>query len=150
LGWNDLYAEKLDERGKIKEPCTIDFGHSVGLSGLTVECGGHTDTDSIQVAYDVILHAMDYLGLNLGSADCSVPTRFIRMEKIVRRPSDDWILSRDWKNLDQAPQGTTLAIHKNGSDFGHIVAQTDILVLLPSLQAQVGTEWFYLGKSLDK
>jgi predicted deacylase len=150
LGWNDLYTEVLDESGQIKEPCTIDFAHSIGLSGLTVECGGHKDTDSIQVAYDTILHAMRYLGLSLIETEHKFKTRFIKMEEIVRKPSDDWTLSQHWRNLDAVPKGTTLAIHKMGPDSGLITADNDSLILLPSINAKTGTEWFYLGKSMDK
>lgn len=58
-------------------------------------------------------------------------------------------MSHHWRNLDAVPQGTVLAIHKNGTDSGQMISSEDNLILLPSVNAQAGTEWFYLGKSLD-
>jgi predicted deacylase len=150
LGWNELYSASLDELGNMREPCTIDYAQSLGISGLTIECGGHKDSASIDVAYNSIIKAMGHLGLtNSMTSHPLHKSRFIQMEQIIRKPSDNWTLAQNWRNLDFTPKGTVLAINQTNPDADRIQAPNDCLILLPSERAEVGTEWFYVGKSLD-
>ena len=68
----------------------------------------------------------------------------IRMESFVIKEREGK-LCRAYKHLDKISKGERLAVYDDGEA---LYAPDDGYILLPNLEADLGTEWYYLGSAI--
>lgn len=138
-GWADVFS--ADEASSD----TISYTHRHSGFGVTVECGQHEDTKSLQVARDVIARVLaEYTSLRSERSTVwvKVEQTTIRITTVIFKESEQDSFVKDFKNFDRVQKGEVVADRKGR---GPLSAKEDGYVVLPNVSAKVGHEWFYLG-----
>lgn len=140
LGWPSLY-----EQSTLESFDTTAYAHSKGKTGLLIECGQHTDLKSAQVAHNAIYRTLSYFGLIPIRPINTAPPQEITMTHLFIREGVEDKLAYNWQHLQEIGQGEVIAIRETGEK---IIAERDVVMILPKANKPVGTEWFYLGSYL--
>ena len=152
-GWGEAYRKY----GR-KKP-TIDADESAGTTdvarkhgariAVTIECGGHEDQRSEDVAYRAIINAMRHLGI-VAAKEREQPIK-PRVIKMVRPYYRDFVgekrgrLAKRWQNFQSVKAGEWIATAADGSRITAPQDAGNAVVVLPNAKALNGGEWFYLG-----
>jgi predicted deacylase len=136
-GWNKLYAE-----AGLDQPASTDYAESRGKIAACVECGGHEDAASVDIARECILKALRHLKMISGQAAPPKPATVIEFSNVVFKKGEGH-LSRDWKHLDPVIRGDIVAEYEDGE---RVIADQSGYILLPFSDAKLGGEWCYLGQ----
>lgn len=140
-GWPEAYAHNPDGPDSYD---TTRYAYGQGKIGILVECGQHTEAKAVDVAEQSILRALAHFGMIApGSTTCSNPQlKTVRMERILYKEHDGDRFEKEWRHLEQIPQGVCIAVRASGE---RILAQGGTVMLLPKHAAREGQEWCYLG-----
>ena len=123
---------------------TTEYMRVVGGYALTIECGQHQDPKSQEVGYNAIVNALRFLDILTGEKPQQITDIMaIRLVEMVSKLHDSDRLFRNWTNFEPVKQDQVLAIRHDGTA---IIAAFDGFVLFPDVNAEAGSEWFYLAK----
>lgn len=137
LGWPEIYAGKT----QISDYSTERCAHEYQKTGITLECGYHKEPEATDVAYEAIVNTLIHLGMIDGQILPVGPKTAIRLtEYIVKKKKG--CLCQDFKHLDKITQSQKIAEYDDGIV---LTAPQDGYILLPNANADIGTEWYYLG-----
>jgi len=153
-GWQESYgeAEADQQRDPRESQGTTEYTRQWGASALTLECGSHKDPESIEVAFQAILNALEYCGLadidpdlfdprpvSLGPETC------VKLTDVFYK-TEQGHFAKPWKNMDPVKKGELLATFNSGAT---ITAPEDGFVIMPVEDERVGDEWFHFGVPSD-
>lgn len=140
LDWPRVYQN--NEHG-LESYDTTRYADSLGIPGVLVECGQHTDSESVGVAERIILETFSYAGLieRVSVARPMQPKR-VRMQSVAIKRSPGDAFARPWRHLEAIAKGECIATRADGADD---VAQEDCYILLPKESATPSEEWYYIG-----
>ncbi len=133
-GWDSMYAE--DNSGT-----TITYVNKIGKIGACIECGQHRDPHSVEVAYQAIINAMNYLGI-IETDKISQPEELKRVQMHSFLPKLDGDFVKSWMNMDPVQEGEVVAVLKSGVS---VKSPCSGYVIMPDAQAKAGAEWLYYG-----
>ncbi len=135
LDWEKLYGETADMD-------TIAYATSRWIPWVTVECGNHTDPNSIKVAEESIDYALGFFWhVTDTRKDSVVKTKsIVRAKEIVYRP-ERARFCKNWKNFDPIQQWELIW---TSSQWKHI-APYDGVIIIPKPIGDAWDEWYYLG-----
>ncbi len=136
-GWPDIYSKQAIIQDFSTEHCA----HIYGNTGTTLECGYHKSPAAVKLAYKAIIQTLTAFGMIGGVEIKSYPKQHIQMNCYVIKQRAGR-LCRAYKHLDRVFAGDTLAVYDDGES---LKALKDGYILLPNLNAEIGTEWYYLG-----
>ncbi len=134
-GWTEAYATQSS-----KSSDTIKYAHSKGKECILVECGQHADPKAKDIAYKAIVNLLAYKN-SIEKRNTQLPKLEItELKKIYFKEHNDSHFIKQWKHLEFIKKGKDITKGEHP-----IYAPFDCYILLPSPQAKVGEEWFYLG-----
>ena len=136
-GWPEIY----DENDNVENFCTERYAHANGKAGITVECGYHKSEKSIEVAKKSIFNVLAYYGVIEGFVPEISEPKLIKLDRFVVKKANG-LMNRNYQNLSEVKKGEILATYDNGEQ---IICEFDGFVIIPNHNAEINTEWFYLG-----
>lgn len=136
-GWPQIY----DGQGEINDFSTERYAHECGNVGTTLECGYHKAEDAGNVAYQAIINMLNKFGLIETVEVKSFEKTHILMKNYVIKKREGQ-LCKNFKHLDVIKKGELIARYDDGEE---LFAIDDGFILLPNLNAEIGTEWYYFG-----
>lgn len=113
-------------------------------TATTLECGYHKAPEAAELAYRAIVGTLAAFGMTDGELPFSCRKQRIRMDSFVIKEREGK-LCRAYKHLDKISKGERLAVYDDGEA---LYAPDDGYILLPNLEADLGTEWYYLGSAI--
>jgi predicted deacylase len=134
-GWTEAYASQSSSSSD-----TIQYAHTKGKECILVECGQHADPKAKNVAYKAIVNLLAYKNIVAKSKAKQSKLEIAELKKIYFKEHADSSFAKTWKHLEFIKKGKAITAGKNP-----VLAPFDCYILLPSPQATVGEEWFYLG-----
>lgn len=137
-GWSELYVETEQNAD------TISYTNSIGLAGITIECGQHSDPESFNVAYNSIINILSTYGLIKNSPlhTSHIEISAYVMQKIYFKDHNKDTLMKNYKNFDVIKYGDVIATRENGEK---IISEIEGHIMLPNDSVEKGQEWFYFG-----
>ena len=91
-------------RRGLNQPASTDYAESRGKIAACVECGGHEDASSVDIARESILKALRHLGMISGREEPPRSATVIEFSNVVFKKGEGH-LSRDWRHLDAVVRG---------------------------------------------
>jgi predicted deacylase len=137
-GWSRLYAGA----GR-NQPSSTDYAQDRGKIAVCIECGGHEDASSVDVARACILNALQHCGMTSGGEARPKRATVVEFSKVIIKERNGH-LTRAWKDLDPICRGDVIAEYDDGQK---LLADTSGFILLPFADARQGAEWFYVGQT---
>ncbi len=136
-GWPQIY----DGQGEINDFSTERYAHACGNVGTTLECGYHKAEDAGNIAYQAIINVLNKFGLiETVEVRSFVKTHILMKNYVVKKKEGR--LCQNFKHLDGIKKGELIARYDDGEE---LFAIDDGFILLPNLEAESGTEWYYFG-----
>ncbi len=135
-GWPNVYEQSEE----IENFCTEKYANICGKVGITVECGYHKSTDSVDVALTSLLNVFAYYGL-IDKRHEIYNSEIINMSSFFVKKAEGK-MTKEYKHLTKIKKGEVLAIYNNGEQ---IVSQFDGYIIIPNHECDIGEEWFYTG-----
>lgn len=158
-GWLSTYAQAVQRRrealpagtptaGLDLQPHygvgTTEYMRAHGGRALTLECGGHDDPASIEVAWNALLNTLAHLGLVDAPAPTPVaPIEALSLFDVVDKAHQDDRFVRDWKSFEPLREGELIGVRANGSE---VRAEAEGCIVFPNPKAGARQEWFYLAR----
>lgn len=139
-GWPEIYGKQQ----QITDYSTEHCAHAYGKTATTLECGYHKAPEAAELAYRAIAGTLAAFGMIDGELPLSRRKQRIRMDSFVIKEREGK-LCRAYKHLDKISKGERLAVYDDGEA---LYAPDDGYILLPNLEADLGTEWYYLGSAI--
>ena len=136
-GWPQIY----DGQGEINDFSTERYANKCGNIGTTLECGYHKADDAGNVAYKAIINMLNAFGVIATEESCFCEKIHILMKNYVTKKREGK-LCKNFKHLDSIKKGELIARYDDGEE---LFAIDDGFILLPNLNAEIGTEWYYFG-----
>ena len=160
-GWLDTYAEGVAQRqadaradGLAADTLdqhprygvgTTEYMRSQGGWALTLECGGHDDPQSVEVAYRAIANTLAQLRLTDDAPPAPVAAiEALSLYRVVDKRHADDHFARDWQSFDPVRAGTLIGTRASGEP---VLAPDDGWLVFPNPRAQARQEWFYLARA---
>lgn len=134
-GWPEAYAAQSS-----KSSDSIKYAREKGKEAILVECGQHADINAKKVAYATIANLLASKKMIAKHSTKQTQLTVIQLKKIYFKKDADSQFAKTWKHLEFIKKDKNIIIGKNP-----IKAPFDCYILLPSPQAKVGEEWFYIG-----
>lgn len=108
---------------------------------VTVECGYHKAPHAINVARQSILNILAFYNvLDIPTPKTYTPKIITLKSFITKKMTGQF--SKKYQHLDPIKQDEVLAVYNNGQQ---LCAPFDGYIIMPNPNAEIGTEWFYLG-----
>ena len=136
-GWPKIYSGE----SAIQDFSTEQCAHILGNTGTTVECGYHKSPAAVDLAYKAIKSTLAVFGLIEHNQLKTHPKKHIQMDSYVLKTKEGK-LCKNYKHLDPISRGEKIAVYADGEE---LYAPADGFILLPNSQADINTEWYYLG-----
>jgi len=161
-GWLDTYAAGVAQRRRAAEAAglaealemdprygvgTTEYMRSIGGCGLTLECGGHEDPQSVEVGYHAIRHVLAHLGLTAEPAPPQRKLRTLSLASVVDKQDAADAFVRDWRSFDPVRQGELIGRRAGGEP---VAAPHDGWIIFPYAAAAARQEWFYLARASSR
>lgn len=138
-GWVEMY----EKEGSLNEGDTVSYAHSQGKVGVLVECGQNGHVSSNAVAYKAAHSAMAYLGIVQGvDVEVVENQKSVRMTQLICK-NKEGVMLKPFNHMDFVPKGEKVIQYQDGETFE---TSEDLYILMPKMVAELGEEWFYLGK----
>lgn len=137
-GWPQIYANQ----GEIEDFSTERYAHDCENIATTLECGYHKADEAGILAYNAIINTLSVFNL-IDSNDkvTEYPKKHILMKSYIIK-KEEGQLCKEFKHLDIVKKDEPIARYTNGKI---LFAKEDGYILLPNLNAEIGTEWYYFG-----
>lgn len=139
-GWPEIYKNNSN----IDDFCTERYAFDKGKVGITIECGYHKSKKSVEVAKRAILNVLAFYGC-IDDVVQKELSQIINLDRYVIKKNKGRML-RDYKHMSSVIKDEVLAVYDNGEK---IKAPFDGYIIMPNHDALIGSEWFYLGRSVD-
>ncbi len=159
-GWLGTYADGVARRRRLAEADglagtleldarygvgTTEYMRSVGGCALTLECGGHDDAASVEVAYRAIRHTLAHLGLSDEPPPApAAAIEALSLTEVVDKVDAGDAFARDWRSFDALRAGELIGTRASGEPLH---APHDGWIVFPFAAAQPRQEWFYLARA---
>lgn len=150
-GWQDSY-KNAPAPDPLTSQGTTEYTRLSGALAVTVECGSHNDPEAVEVAFQTILNALEYLGLATIDPDlfnprpvAYGPEQAVRMTEVFYK-EEEGRFAKPWRNMSPVKKGELLAIFNSGKQ---IHAPEDGFVVMPVEHEKIGEEWFHFGVKSD-
>jgi predicted deacylase len=158
-GWLDTYAAGVAQRRRAAEAAgpaealemdprygvgTTEYMRSIGGCGLTLECGGHEDPQSVEVGYRAIRHALAHLGLTTEPAPPQRTLQTLSLVSVVDKQDAADAFVREWRSFDPVRRGELIGRRAGGEP---VAAPHDGWIVFPYAAAAARQEWFYLARA---
>ncbi len=134
-GWTEAYEEQSSQSSD-----TIKYAHEKGKEAILIECGQHSDPNAKNVGYNAIKNLLNFKNMLSVSVKKQTKLTVVELQKIYFKKHVNSSFTKTWKHLEFIQRGKNIT-----RDADPIKAPFDCYILLPSPQAKVGEEWFYLG-----
>lgn len=122
---------------------TDRYAHDNNKIGIVVECGQHSDNQSILEAEGIIVDTLKHFSIiECESALKNTNPSPIYMDMIFKRDSIQDNFEKEWTHLDRINSNELIATRENGEQ---ILAPYDGYILFPKTFARAGDEWFYFA-----
>lgn len=142
-GWAALYPPANPNENIPKEPDTLWYAKSQGVTGCLIECGDHTQPEAVAVARRAILNTFNHLGMMDTGLIIPQKPEILRMTGMVRRPpSESFEFVDGVDNFAKMKKGQVVA-HFKGANDNELRAPHDGYMLVPFPGAKVGEEIIY-------
>jgi predicted deacylase len=149
-GWLDVYGRFLAERERLgfsgraisEGVGTTEYMRFQGGYGVTIECGSHDDSTSIEVGYAAIVNALAHLRFIDAPAPQVAMKSAIQMIEAFVCVSEDDRFERPWKTGDAVGAGEVIARRANGDT---LVAPQAGFLIFPNFNATPGDLLCYFG-----
>lgn len=148
LGLNDIvygFSEAYMASGHASDPKesqgTTEYARLHGALSVTVECGFHTDPNSVVVAAAVIQNALAFMDMIEAKPRRAQTPVVTKITKTFWKEKEGGF-AKAWRNLDPIRKGEALVRYDDGTE---ITAPEDGVILLPKNWAKPGDEWFCVG-----
>lgn len=138
-GWPAIYGKQ----SVIQDFSTEYAAHKFGNSGTTLECGYHKDKKAVDIAYCSIINVLIAFEMTEIEKFDVFLKEHVLMDCFEVKQREGKLL-KNYKHLDKVQKGEALARYDDGET---LYASHDGYILLPNLDAEIGTEWYYLGHS---
>ena len=123
---------------------TTEYMRSQGGYAVTLECGQHDDPSAPDVAYHAIRQTVALLGLaELPLAPPTTPLECLCLVNVFDRLHAGDRFARNWTSFDALGAGQLIAVRHDGSELR---APGAGYIVFPDVDAQPGSEWFYLAQ----
>ena len=158
-GWLDTYAAGVAQRRRAAEAAglagalemdprygvgTTEYMRAIGGCALTLECGGHEDPGSVEVAYRAIRHTLAHLGLSGEPAPPPRTMQTLSLVSVVDKQHADDAFARAWRSFDPVRAGELIGTRASGEA---VSAPHDGWIVFPYAAAPARQEWFYLARA---
>ena len=137
-GWPEIYRNNTE----IDNFSTEEYAHQKGTNALTVECGYHKDLKAVEIAKKTISNTLSHYGLIEKETPLLCEKKIITLSSFVVKEKAG-TLQKDFKHLDPIKKNDILATYETGEK---LVSPLDGFIIMPNHQAEIGAEWYYLGK----
>ncbi len=137
-GWPKIYANHPE----ITNFCTEEYAHNHNKCAITVECGYHKSPHAVEVASQTILNILAHYNIIDKPSPTPQTPEIITLDSFVIKQSSGR-LNQNFQHLDKIKAGETIALYDNGKN---LTAPFDGHIIMPNHEAQIGAEWFYLGR----
>ena len=139
-GWPDVYANQKE----LADYCTEHCAHTYNHSAITLECGYHKSESAINIAYQAIIRTLSVFNMIEPIKTDNLSQKKILIKSYVTKLRNGRLL-KPYIHLDKVKKGEPLARYDDGEI---LYANEDSYILLPNLEAEIGTEWYYLGQDI--
>ncbi len=164
-GWLSTYALGLQRRaakasdGSRQMALQQDTHYGVGTTeykrsqrgyGITLECGQHQDPNAPEFAYKAILRVMVLLGLlapDVVEPRSATRPELLQLYEVIDRNDAGDSFEKPWASFDPVTKGQRIGTRANGDA---VLAPDDGRIVFPAVNAQPGTEWFYLARASSR
>ncbi|HEX2010111.1 MAG TPA: succinylglutamate desuccinylase/aspartoacylase family protein [Roseateles sp.] len=164
-GWLSTYALRLQRRAAKagdgsrratlqQDPHygvgTTEYMRSQGGYGITLECGQHEDPDAPEFAYKAILRTLVLLGMVEPSVVEPRPAakpELLQLYEVIDREHEGDSFVRPWASFDPVTKGQPIGTRHDGTP---VLAPDDGRIVFPAVNAQPGSEWFYLARASQR
>ena len=146
-GWQDAYGQTNNRDAMLESMGTTEYTRTKGGIAITLECGHHHNENNADVGYQAIINALSHFDMTNQTSQNKTTTdqRCIRMKHVFYKEQEGEF-THPWKHYDFVKAGQPLAKYPNGET---LTAPEDSFIVLPKVDSEVGTEWFYLGVKSD-
>lgn len=146
-GFQDVTSKAQDQSTAIG---TTEYCRKHGGFGVTLECGNKNDLAATsEVAQKAIVNALSHLSMIRMSGDMSPDhydkKHFVKLQKSVIKKRDG-CFTKNWSHLDQVRKNEVIAQYDSDED---IKSDQDGFIVLPDPEAEIDTNWFYIGVEQD-
>ncbi len=141
-GWPSVYAHNPNGLDSYD---TTRYAYEHGKIGIIIECGQHEESNAVLIAERSIVRALAHFEMidpTLITPISVIRQKTVAMERIIYKEHENDVLTKEWKHLEEVEAGTNIAIRENGDT---LVAEKELVLLLPKHSAKAGQEWFYTG-----
>ncbi len=143
-GWPELY----DSLPELQASCTQTYADRWGKPNALIECGSHDDPSSVEVGYQSVRRALDYLGLLAGQdIPSSSGAAFLTLRDLYFRRSQQDRFVKTWRNFEPVREGELIGYRGAGDE--PVLSPRSGVIVFPSPVSAVGTEWFYVATRED-
>jgi predicted deacylase len=149
FGWQSSYAASgVAQRPVSREESTgtTEYSRRFGAKAVTLECGGHREPHSVEVARRAIGLALNYLEVAEHDPAFVAPRGdlpLIEAKRVFFRKGGG-AFTKAWKNFEAVRAGEVIARDGDGTE---LAAPGDGVLILPHADTADGTEWFYWGQT---
>lgn len=133
-GWDKKYKDN-------KQQSTTSYAHGKNIVAATLECGQHKCERAPHVAYANILNVLSTFGLIDHTPTQTQKAKRIRLHDTVYKAADTAFV-KEWANQDTLKKGDLIGTSIDGTEYKSPI---DGYIIMPSIQAKPGGEWYYLG-----
>ena len=138
--WPKVYEHNLFS---FPDWTTDRYAHDAGKIGIVVECGQHSDKQSVVEAESIVLDTLNHFSIiENESVPKNTDPNPIYMDIIFKRDSVSDNFEKEWIHLDKVTHNELIATRSNGEQ---ILAPYDGYILFPKTFAGAGDEWFYFA-----
>lgn len=142
-GFSEAYAASGHAVDPLENQGTTEYARLHGALSVTIECGFHTDPQSVAVAEKVIRNALIFAGMTNGDLEREESVALHKITRTLWKEKEgDFV--KEWRNLDSIKKDEVLARYKDGTE---IKAPEDGVILLVKPWQKPGGEWFCIGTS---
>lgn len=137
-GWPDIYKNNPE----IDNFSTEEYAHQKGITALTVECGYHKASKAIEIAKASILNTFLHYNMIKGEKPTAMDKKIIHLDSYIIKEKDGHFI-QNFNHLDKVYKDEAIAQYATGEI---LKAPFDGFIIMPNHQANIGAEWYYLGK----
>lgn len=142
-GFQDVTRQAQDDAASIG---TTEYCRMHGGYGVTLECGHKQDVSSTRdVGQKAIMNALAHLSMIRMSGDMSPrhyeKKHFVKLQKSILKKAPGSFV-KNWAHLDRVSGNEVIARYESGEE---IKADQDSFIVMPDSDADIDTNWFYLG-----
>tara|TARA_R110000868_G_scaffold262401_1_gene520949 strand:+ start:121084 stop:121920 length:837 start_codon:yes stop_codon:yes gene_type:complete len=140
---NTIYTDWGSKYKKTAQMSTTGYAKIHDTAAATLECGQHKSSEAPHVAYENILNVLSAFGMvKHDIKPFPKPIRAKYIQTVIKEDGAEFV--KVWSNMDTLKKGDVIG--KLGDK--KFISPIDGVIIMPSIQAKPGGEWYYLGQIL--